>query len=75
MNSIAAASATSEIVNNNYSYSTVNNSESSKPTPIVLNAQFVVGEEVVAEGVIDMTADKIDECQGIKIRMKKRGLA
>lgn len=75
MNSIAAASATSEIVNNNYNYSTVNNSESSEPTPIVLNAQFVVGEEVVAEGVIDMTADKIDECQGIKIRMKKRGLA
>lgn len=75
INSIAAASATSEIINNQYSYSTVNNSESSEPTPIVLNAQFVVGEEVVAEGVIDMTADKIDEHQGIKIRMKKRGLA
>ena len=75
MNSIAAASATSEIVNNNYSYSTVNNSDSEIPESQTVILQLYLGEERMSEEVVDIAADKIDENQGIKIRMKKRGLA
>ncbi|MDE5583120.1 MAG: hypothetical protein K2J08_05405 [Ruminococcus sp.] len=72
-------SATSEITNNvyNYSSSTTNNSTktSENPQNIVLNAQFVVGDEIVAEGVTNIVADRIDEHQGIKTQLRKRGLA
>ena len=73
---ITRPSATSEIVNNSYSYSTVNNSASGEVRqPVQINAQFVVGDEVVAEGVLDATADGIDERQGVTVKLKKRGLA
>jgi RNA-binding protein YhbY len=41
---------------------------------MTINAQFVVGEEVVAEGVIDLVSDEIDERQGVKIELNKRGV-
>ncbi|MBR3422697.1 MAG: phage tail tape measure protein [Ruminococcus sp.] len=75
-----APTSTAEIINN-YSYSTTstttNNSTApeSVPTNITLNATFKVGEEVVAEGVVDIAADKIDERQGVTVELKKRGLA
>ena len=75
---IAAAqpSATSEIVNNHYSYSSSGSkTELSQPQqPMTLNAQFIVGENVVADGVVDVISDKIDRRQGVKIQMKKRGI-
>lgn len=74
----AAPSATSDIINNQYNYSssTVNNNGAGapEPQPIVLNAQFVVGEEVVAEGVLDIVEPAIDERQGLRVTMKRRGV-
>ena len=73
----AMPSATSDIINNQYTYnSTVNNSASgrSDSQPIVLNAQFMIGEEVVAEGVVDLVADEIDERQGLKVKLKRKGV-
>lgn len=73
---IARPSATSEVINNSYNYSTVhNNGTDGNPQPVQINAQFIVGEEVVAEGVVDVAADGIDERQGVTVKMKKRGLA
>lgn len=75
-----APTSTTEIINN-YSYSsstsTTTNNTAPEPTPtnITLNATFKVGEEVVAEGVVDIAADKIDERQGVTVELKKRGLA
>lgn len=74
-----APTSTTEIINN-YSYSTTstpNNSTAPEPVPtnITFNATFKVGEEVVAEGVVDIAADKIDERQGVTVELKKRGLA
>ena len=40
--------------------------DSAEPGPV---------EEVVAEGVVDIAADKIDERQGVTVELKKRGLA
>ena len=74
---IAAAqpSATSEIINNNYSYNSGTKSELSQPQqPMTLNAQFIVGENIVADGILDVISDKVDRRQGIKIQMKKRGI-
>ena len=62
-------SATSDIYNNQYIYNnTVNNSgqQSSEPQPIALTAQFIVGEEIVAEGVLDIVDEAIDERQGLR---------
>lgn len=73
----AMPSATSDIINNQYTYNnTVNNSAPGRPEsqPIVLNAQFMVGEEVVAEGVVDLVADEIDERQGLKVQLKRKGV-
>lgn len=73
----AMPSATSDIINNQYTYnSTVNNSAPgrSDSQPIVLNAQFMIGEEVVAEGVVDLVADEIDERQGLKVKLKRKGV-
>lgn len=73
----AMPSATSDIISNSYSYTntTVNNSSTTSGTSnITLNAQFVVGEEVVAEGVLDIVDDAIDERQGLKVTMKRRGV-
>ena len=73
----AMPSATSDIINNQYTYnSTVNNSTqpSSGPRTIALTAQFVVGEEIVAEGVVDLVADEIDERQGVKVNLKRKGV-
>ena len=73
----AMPSATSDIINNQYTYNnTVNNSTPgrSESQPIVLNAQFMVGEEVVAEGVVDLVADEIDERQGLKVQLKRKGV-
>ena len=70
-------SATSDIVNNQYTYNnTVNNSnqQSSEPHLRSLTAQFVVGEEIVAEGVLDLVDEAIDERQGLRVQMKKRGV-
>lgn len=70
-------SATSDIVNNQYTYNnTVNNSnqQSSEPQLRSLTAQFVVGEEIVAEGVLDLVDEAIDERQGLRVQMKKRGV-
>ena len=73
---IARPSATSEVINNSYNYSTVhNNGTDGNPQPVQINAQFIVGEEVVAKGVVDVAADGIDERQGVTVKMKKRGLA
>ncbi len=71
-------SATSDIINNQYTYNTTSSSStqaSTEPQPISLTAQFVLGEEVVAEGVLDIIDDKIDERQGLKVQMKRRGVA
>ncbi len=66
-------SPTSEITNN-YNYSTVKNADnSSKSTTI--NAYFVLDKEVIAEGMADVVAEKVDNLQGITVRMKKRGVA
>lgn len=73
----AMPSATSDIINNQYTYnSTVNNSapRRSDSQPIVLNAQFIVGEEVVAEGVVDLVADEVDKRQGLKVELKRKGV-
>ena len=72
--SLSAPSPTSDIVNNYNSYSTYNNAPAAQPQPMTINAQFVVGEEVVAEGVIDLVSDEIDERQGVKIELSKRGV-
>ncbi len=74
-----APTSTAEIINN-YSYSSTSTTTNSTtpetaPTNITLNATFKVGEEVVAEGVVDIAADKIDERQGVTVELKKRGLA
>lgn len=73
-----APSATSDIVNNQYTYNSteINNDSqtSSEPTPIALTAQFIVGEEVVAEGVLDIVDNEIDERQGLRVQMKRRGV-
>ena len=41
---------------------------------MTLNAQFIVGENIVADGILDVISDKVDRRQGIKIQMKKRGM-
>ena len=41
---------------------------------MTLNAQFIVGENIVADGILDVISDKVDQRQGIKIQMKKRGI-
>ena len=68
-------SPTSDIVNN-YSYSTVNNNTSgdtSDSQPV--NIQLIVGDEIIADGVVDLAGDKIDKAQGQKVVLRKRGLA
>ena len=69
-------SATSDIISTQYSYnSTVNNNQTnSEIPPIALTAQFIVGEEVVAEGVLDIVEPAIDERQGLRVTMKRRGV-
>ena len=71
---ITQPSPTSDITTNNYNYSTVNNAPEGDQV-IELHVQFVVGEEVVAEGVATVAADKIDQKQGITVKLKERGLA
>lgn len=70
----AQPSPTSDITTNNYNYSTVNNAPEGDQI-IELHAQFVVGEEIVGEGVATVAADKIDQKQGITVKLKERGLA
>ena len=69
-------SATSDIISTQYTYnSTVNNNQTnSEIPPIALTAQFIVGEEVVAEGVLDIVEPAIDERQGLRVTMKRRGV-
>ena len=67
-------SPTSDIVNN-YSYSTVNNTTSAEPESVPVNIQLIVGEEVLAEGTVDLAGDKLDRSQGQKVVLRKRGLA
>lgn len=72
MNDIAQPSPTSEITNNQYSYSTVNNNNSPEvPDSASGNIQIFIGEEMIA----DIAMDEIDKKQGEKIRLRKRGLA
>ena len=74
-NSFTQPSTAAQVINNSYTYNTSATSGSADSTQeIVINAQFIVGEEVVAEGVIDTIVDEIDERQGLKIELKKRGL-
>lgn len=71
MNNIAEASATSEIINNQYSYSTVNNNSSPGTSDASSGIiQIFIDKDMVGE--IDM--DKIDKEQGQKIQLRKRGL-
>ncbi len=74
MNSSFTQSVATSQITNNYTQSTINNTDNS-PKNITLHAQFVVGEEVVAEGVTNIIADKIDDRQGVTVRLKKRGVA
>lgn len=72
MSGIVQSSPTSEIVNNQYSYSTVNNNNNSETSDDLSgNIQIFIGEEMVA----DIALDKIDKKQGQKIQLRKRGLA
>ncbi len=71
---MATPSATSEIVSNNYNYSTINDTYTKNDNKININAQFIVGEEVVSEGVLSLVSDEIDRRQGVKIQMKRRGV-
>lgn len=72
MNNIAEASATSEIINNQYSCSTVNNNSSPGTSDASSGIiQIFIDKDMVGE--IDM--DKIDKEQGQKIQLRKRGLA
>lgn len=66
-------SPTSEITNN-YNYSTVKNTDNS-PKNTTINAYLVLDKEVIAEGVADVVAEKVDDLQGITVQMKKRGVA
>lgn len=72
--SFAQPSAASEIINNNYTYSTENKNNSDISQEIVINACLNIDGETVAEGVGDVIADKVDRQQGIEIQLKKRGL-
>lgn len=75
ISSISQPSPTSDIVNN-YSYSTVNNTtaaEAAGSQPV--NIQLVIGEEIIAEGFVDIASDKLDKAQGQKVVLRKRGLA
>ena len=45
------------------------------PPNITLYVTFKVGEEIIADGVVDIASDKIDERQGVTVELKKRGLA
>ncbi|MDD6060380.1 MAG: hypothetical protein PUB97_08380 [Ruminococcus sp.] len=70
----AESAPVSEITNNVWNYST------EKPSPedvrpIELHAQFVVGEEVVAEGIAVIASDNIDRQQGVTVKLKERSLA
>jgi len=73
MSGIVQPSPTSEIINNQYSYSTVNNNSGSPGTSDEPsgNIQIFISEEMVA----DFALDKIDKQQGQKIQLRKRGLA
>lgn len=71
---ISQPSPTSDIVNN-YNYSTVNNTTSAEPESVPVNIQFIIGEEVLAEGTVDLAGDKLDRSQGQKVVLRKRGLA
>lgn len=72
MSGIVQSSPTSEIVNNQYSYSTVNNNNNSETSSDLSgNIQIFIGEEMAAE----IALDKIDKKQGQKIQLRKRGLA
>jgi len=74
-----APTSTAEIISNyNYSTTTTTNNSTapeSVPPNITLYATIKVGEEIVADGVVDIAADKIDERQGVTVELKKRGLA
>ena len=66
------ASATSGI-SNSYSYNTVNNTTSAESQPVTL--QLYIGDEMIAEGMVDLASDSIDKSQGQKVVFRKRGLA
>ncbi len=69
-------SATSPIVNNHYTYSTVSNTnnapaDNKPPAPSKLIANLIVGEDVIA----DATVDLVDTAQGATAVLKRRGIA
>ena len=74
MNSGFMQSVTTSQITNNYTQSTVNNTDNS-PKNITLHAYLEVSEEIVAEGVTNIIADKIDDRQGVTVKLKKRGVA
>ena len=66
------ASATSGI-STSYSYNTVNNTTAAESQPVTL--QLYIGDEMIAEGMVDIAGDSIDKSQGQKVVFRKRGLA
>ncbi len=74
MNDSLTQSVITSQITNNYTNSTVNNTENPAGN-VTLHATFMIGEEIVAEGVTDIIADKIDDRQGVTVRLKKRGVA
>jgi hypothetical protein len=68
--------AASEVINNSYTYSSTDTgrNETDSTQDIIINARFIVGEEVIAEGVKKIVVDEVDKQQGIDVQLKKRGL-
>lgn len=68
--------AVSEVVNNSYTYNSTPDGRSAPEsvTGLTINANFAVGEEVVAEGVKTIILNEVDKQQGIDIQLKKRGV-
>lgn len=67
--------AVSEVVNN-YTYNSTTDGKNAPAsvTELTINANFAVGEEVVAEGVKTIILNEVDKQQGIDIQLKKRGV-
>ncbi len=68
-------SQTSPIVNNHYTYSTVNNANPAQENPdeivpIHLTATFVVGEDIIADAAVDI----VDAEQGAVVTLIRRGI-
>jgi hypothetical protein len=74
--SLIQPAAVSEVVNNSYTYTSTPDGRNAPEsvTELTINANFAVGEEVVAEGVKTIILNEVDKQQGIDIQLKKRGV-